>query len=394
MKILISGWSKIPHSYSLVNIFQMLEMLKMPNVQLFLREEPYYRENWKPNLDFLPKEYSEILSKIPVYNNETVDLEYRITYPYNVSNIVNRTVVFGTAEYSKLNVDYFNFGNHNYRIIDDNLLSEILANSNLSFVTPSKWSKLGFDEFTTKTTVIGHGFDPELIKYDISKRSKLRNTYGIAENDTVFLNLGAMTGNKGIGQILQSIFVLTRIQKNVKLILKGMADLYDSKTFLMSNFNSNSEIDLFIESHIIYLEKTLSFKGLNNLYNCADYYLSPYLAEGFNIPVLESLAANCKVIVSDQGSTSDFVNEIKKVASDFVYLIPTKIKTVSQGNHLEYSQEKLNEIVLKAHLEKKPKIENHKLSEFMVENYSWKKITNDLVDVLKKNESFTDNTIN
>jgi len=49
---------------------------------------------------------------------------------------------------------------------------------------------------------------------------------------------------------------------------------------------------------------------------------------------------------------------------------------------------------LKAHLEKKPKIENPKLSEFMVCNYSWKKITNDLVDVLKKNESFTDNTIN
>ena len=172
-----------------------------------------------------------------------------------------------------------------------------------------------------------------------------------------------------------------------------MADLYDSKTFLMNNFNSNTEIDSFIETHIIYLEKTISFKALNNLYNCADYYLSPYLAEGFNIPVLESLAANCKVIVSAKGSTSDFIDEIKKVASDFIYLIPTKVKTISQGNHLEYNQEILNEIVFKAHLEKEPKVENNKLREFMVSNYSWEKVTKDLINILK-NETLSDTTIN
>ena len=41
---------------------------------------------------------------------------------------------------------------------------------------------------------------------------------------------------------------------------------------------------------------------------CADVYVSPYKAEGFNLPVLESMALGVPVIVTSGGPTDDFTN--------------------------------------------------------------------------------------
>ena len=45
------------------------------------------------------------------------------------------------------------------------------------------------------------------------------------------------------------------------------------------------------------------------LYQAADIYVSPYRAEGFNIPVLEAMACGIAVICTAGGPTDDFVNE-------------------------------------------------------------------------------------
>jgi glycosyltransferase involved in cell wall biosynthesis len=44
------------------------------------------------------------------------------------------------------------------------------------------------------------------------------------------------------------------------------------------------------------------------LYGCSNAYVSPYAAEGFNLPVLESMASGTPVIVPRGGSTDDFTN--------------------------------------------------------------------------------------
>jgi len=45
------------------------------------------------------------------------------------------------------------------------------------------------------------------------------------------------------------------------------------------------------------------------LYQAADCYVSPYLAEGFNLPVLEAAACGLPVICTGGGSTDDFVTD-------------------------------------------------------------------------------------
>ena len=50
-----------------------------------------------------------------------------------------------------------------------------------------------------------------------------------------------------------------------------------------------------ITSKLIYVGDTLSFVQLAKLYQAADAYVSPYLAEGFNLPVLEAAACGLPV---------------------------------------------------------------------------------------------------
>jgi hypothetical protein len=48
---------------------------------------------------------------------------------------------------------------------------------------------------------------------------------------------------------------------------------------------------------------------LRTLYGIADGYVSPYRAEGFNLPVLEAIACGTPVIVTQGGATDDFCDD-------------------------------------------------------------------------------------
>jgi glycosyltransferase involved in cell wall biosynthesis len=69
------------------------------------------------------------------------------------------------------------------------------------------------------------------------------------------------------------------------------------------------------------LDKTSSNEFLGSLYRCANVYVAPYQSEGFNLPVLESMASGTPVIVPRGGCTDDFTRSkftryIKAVVSE------------------------------------------------------------------------------
>ncbi len=47
-KLLIEGWRGLPHSYAMVNQFQILELLKRPEISIAHRDLPYLAPHWKP----------------------------------------------------------------------------------------------------------------------------------------------------------------------------------------------------------------------------------------------------------------------------------------------------------------------------------------------------------
>ena len=51
----------------------------------------------------------------------------------------------------------------------------------------------------------------------------------------------------------------------------------------------------------------LNLAQLNSLYNAADVYVTPYRAEGFNLPALEAQACGTPVVATRGGATDDFL---------------------------------------------------------------------------------------
>lgn len=341
LNILIIGWLNIPHSYAIVNCFQIIHLIKKYNdkINIYTKEYKYYNQDWynKKKLVYTT-EYNEIISQLKEWNNEKIDLIYNITYPYDLTMVPNiPKCVFFTAEFSNLNESYFVM----------NEKSE-LTNPKLYFTSPSKWSNDGILNLNknSKTKIISHGVDNTLLYKNNTNRSRMRKFYNIKENDIVILNIGAMTGNKGIQFILQAMYIILYVwnNKNYKLVLKGSGDLYKSqemiKSYMELFFNSeNIDKKLFTEmitNNIIFIDKTFTYEVLNDIFNMCDLYISPYLAEGFNLTVLEALACGLPVIVPETGSTKEYINDIDNNSKNFIYKIKSNVITDSIGNKSNY----------------------------------------------------------
>ena len=93
------------------------------------------------------------------------------------------------------------------------------------------------------------------------------------------------------------------------LVLKGLDRLYASRQ-LIERLASNmpaARRELVLQ-HLVYVGRSLSMAEIAGLHNAADCYVSPYHAEGFNMPVLEAAASGLPLIVTDGGPTDEFTD--------------------------------------------------------------------------------------
>lgn len=304
--LIVEGWRFFPHSYAIVNQFQCLEMLKHKDLMLYHRDLPFLNPNWTPVTRLFNEDAELKLRTIPSPPEDLDgDVLFRIGYPYDFrKSPLSKTFVFGTSEWGVI-YDRMLWGNIP--------LQEVLKDSDVGIIVPSNWSKCGFVRSGAepdRITVIPHGVDPRIFKpAEDLERTVLREKFGWY-NSFVFLNIGAMTGNKGIIILLKAFAEIATHYSDVKLVLKGMDSLYSSKKLLtdIKNRLSSSELDIIVP-RVEYLGGTFSFADIACLYQAADCYVSPYLAEGFNMPALEGAACGLPVICTEGGPTDDFVTE-------------------------------------------------------------------------------------
>lgn len=387
--LLFVGWFDVPHSYAIVNCNQIISLMKKHEDEYnFYRLDYPYPDNYKQQWSNLPEKkiYSEqsykYLERLKRWNGEKIDLIYSISYPYDINMILPHIpkVVFFTSEYGELNPSFFNL---NVKILDDNIITKYFENQeNLYFTSPSDWSKDSLKKYGRDNEIISHGIDPEIFKINTTHRESVRNLYKIKPDDIVFLNLGSMTGNKGIIELFIALTVcICRLNmKHLKLMLKGMNDLYQSENFVVEymketikqNILKKEEVDYVLENNVIFFNKTLTFNNLSNIYNACDVYISPYKAEGFNLTVLEALGCGMDLIVSDNGSTKFFVDDIiKQTNSNGVHILPTKLNIEKDNiKHLTYD---INDIIRIVHNNYKERKETDKKKrvEYIHNKYSW-----------------------
>jgi glycosyltransferase involved in cell wall biosynthesis len=304
-RILIQGWRFLPHSYSLVNQFQILELLRRPEIHLSCQEAPYYLDHWQPVRGLLDLGSEKLLESLPgPPTDEPPEVTYRIAFPYDLKpSWTKRTVVFGTAEFGTLPRTSFWNGQS---------LAQALQDSDATIVTPSNWSREGFISSGAdpdRVHVVPHGIDPAILRPPSrEERNMLRAKAGLTDN-FAFLNLGAISKNKGIVQLLRAFASVARRHSHARLILKGLNSFYSSDQQLGSALkqltDAESEI---IRPRVLFQGGMLSMEMIWQLYAMADAYVSPYSAEGFNLPVLEAAACGLPVICTAGGPTDDFVD--------------------------------------------------------------------------------------
>ncbi len=372
--LLVEGWRFIPHSYSVVNQFQLLSLSKKSNLDLYYREKPYYRITWNPTGDLFSPESEEILQNLQYAADESsIDALLRISYPYDCSpSSCPRTFVFGTAEFLQV---------PNSFILNNRSLMEVMRETDFHFITPSNWSKKGFLHSgcdPDRVHVVPHGFDPQFFHPPIDEqRSSARSTLGLTE--FTFTTIGALTGNKGITQLLQAFAVVLEKYPNTTLMIKGLDAIYPSQQLLMSAGEKlpQSAINR-IQPKLKYIGSTLTVPQMAQLYHASDAYVSPYHAEGFNLPVLEATACATPVICTQGGPTDDFTSP------DFTLPIQSQLTELPNGQRV--LQPSLDSLIAQMILT----IESHEArkraaiegAEYIKQRFTWDRITDQLLQTI------------
>ena len=341
MNILIEGWRGINHSFSLVNQWQIFELLKLSN--LYFKDVPFISEKWNvnDNESGLEKDKKKIINNIPFKNyQEKLDITYRISYPFNFDSEFNskKLFVFGNCEYKFLQKDAFKNG-----------MPELLSDNNNFFIhTPSNWSKEGFLNAGFKNEqiiVIPHGVDKNIFNTNFKEdKINLRKKFNFNESDFVLTSIGAMTQNKGIELLIAAYGILKKKFKNLKLLLKDQSNLYNLKPNELIDKVTKSEINNKYKiineeslNDISIISKNLNFREIKDIYQITDCYVSPYLAEGFNLTPLEAAACGTQIVITKGGSTDDYFDDCmgyqiesseKKIKN--AYLLEPKLNSLVQ----------------------------------------------------------------
>lgn len=390
MRILVEGWRFVPHSYATINQFQLLELLKRPSIELFHADAPYLKP-WQPIVGLFETEAEALLRNIPQPRAlEPIDVKLRMFFPANLKDsTATRTFVFSTTEWGHV-------------IAQDLLLMGVKsfeqahAESNAIIITSSQWSRDGFlrsGADPERVAIVPHGADPHIYKpLSSAEKHALRDELGW-ENDFVFLNVGNPTRNKGLPFLFKAFATVVERYPNAKLILKGVNSLFPGKDFtaelkkIIGNVLTSAEIAR-IEERFSYIGEAMSFAEVARLYQAADVYVSPYVAEGFNMPVLEAIACGLPVLCTNGGSTDDFTN------SDFAWRIDSKLEVDT-----EYEERPLrlipnieHLIALMTEIIDTPSFiaqSRERGPIFVGQHYTWKRVIDRLLDLFQSSNRFT-----
>lgn len=339
--LLVRGWRDINHSFSLVNQFQLIEMLKRDDLCLIHEDMPYASPNWSAsqNGSGFDAETTHNIASIPKHRGEEVDVALSISSPFSFyQGPAKKVVTFMVTEFG---VDAASF-------VPGSPAPAAFTEGRNWVVTPSNWSKnklvvAGMNP--DRIVVVPHGVDTTIFRpLSTEERFLVRQQLNCQPGDFVFLNIGGAFWNKGGDLLLRAFAELKREYRNLKLVIKDNRTLYGRTTDEMVANLEKAQPGLFtpeIIQGIVILPTSMSMEQLRFLYGAADLYVSPYRAEGFNLPVLEAMACRTRVLVTGGGATDDFYQAdiCQKIASEMTD--PEKSGVPTKGHYLEPNYEDL-----------------------------------------------------
>jgi glycosyltransferase involved in cell wall biosynthesis len=306
----IEGWRGVNHSYALVNQYQIRELMKCPGLQLFHRDLPFALPHWNrtANTAGFSADEQAAMDAIADDTEDAADCIYRICSPFRMDeSAADRKLV--TFMVTETGLSAVNFVNR------EQCLAHFTAGDNL-IVTPTNWARgriaeYGFPE--ERIFIIPHGVDTACYyRIGAEERRLRRQMLDIAEDETVFLNIGVALWNKGVDVLLRAFGIVRSRGHRVRLILKDQSDVYGisvQETIRTTGDVCPELLRVDTLEALSVVRGNLGQAQLRSLYGVSDCYISTYRAEGFNMPVLEAIACGLPLIVTRGGATDDYCDD-------------------------------------------------------------------------------------
>jgi len=352
MKIVIEGWRNFTHSFAMVNQYQILELLQRPEIQLYHHDIPLsfgrqnsatqgagfdFRDNW-------------LINYLSIEPPSDIDAVYRSHSPYNLLSLDRgQLLIFMVTEFG---LDITEFGFNDANSPEFNKIRDNFHASGGKICTPSEWARqriIHFGFHPDHVKVIPHGAHPKYF-YPLTpvQRSTQRKLLGFQPNEIVFLNVGVSTWNKGIDILLIAFAHARQARNDLRLILKDQRNIYNinADQFIIDVLKKDNLLSNEVLQSITVIPRNLSLEQLRRLYGAVDYYISPYRAEGFNLPVIEAMACGTRVIVTHGGSTDEFIVPELATTIPSQKFEQTKVRDVIADAFLQPDVNALTEILL------------------------------------------------
>jgi glycosyltransferase involved in cell wall biosynthesis len=376
-RLLIEGWRGIHHSYALVAQAHCLCLLGHPDVDLRFRDLPYHSPAWRQATGLFDAHDERAIAGIPAPEasfapDATLTLQAQrqdFTAPLHGSKFV-----FGTPEHRVLlaeNVAPFR--------------SAAEVDVQVHVVTPSRWTALAYERFgfdALRVHVVPHGIDPAIVHPDEASRAAIRKALGL-QDAFVFLCVGAMTPNKGIDLLLSAFAEVAQGTPDARLLLKGADDLYPSQDHVRASLNRlQARAREIVATRLLYQGNTLSARQMAAFLRAGDAYVAPYLAEGFNMPVLEAAASGVSVICTAGGPTDEFTDEsfATRVRSR---VVTTRLSPMQQGDYLWPDLAHLVSVMREAAVDpQRTRARGAAGARYVRERFTWAQVTEVLLHAL------------
>jgi glycosyltransferase involved in cell wall biosynthesis len=287
----------------LVNQFQLLAMLKNNLATVQHCDMPFIMSHWGSgqNSAGFNSEDQSMMSDL----NHSLQANgvYRIFAPLElVADTKLPTLTFAVTEFGLDNEKYpMGFANE-------------YVSMGGKIHTPSQWSKyrlLANSIPAESIHVIPHAADPDyFFKLNAEDIEINRTNLGYEESDILILNVGTHHWNKGLDVLIKAYATARQTNNRLKLVLKDQRSTYlmNSESYVHQVLKENNFDNEELLSSIKLISGHLNLLQLNNLYNMADAYVTPYRAEGFNLPALEAQTCGTPVIATKGGATDDFLS--------------------------------------------------------------------------------------
>lgn len=317
LHLIVEGWRQLPHSYALVNHYQLHELLRRPSVTLHHRDLALLNPAWQiaPGLADAADE-ARVMAIPAAPAAMHADVTYRIACPLDPTAGNSRhTVVFAATEFGRVLPSAV-------RGKDVAQFRVRLRDSGTRIVTPSEWSRQGLLASgldAQQVHVVPHGVDPHIFRpLEPAAREDLRNGLGWNQGFIFFTNGLMWRQRHGISQLLQAFAHVTERYPQAHLVIKGREQLFGAQAEIaaVAQYTLDDQTRARVLSRLLYLGGNLSARQLAALYQCADVYVSTSQAEGFNLPALEAAACGLPVICPALGPAGEFLDPAYTLAID------------------------------------------------------------------------------